>query len=304
MRVKGEHEIYCCGARVRISEHDGVEVLTEPLVKHCPLHRYLYGIKRIDRESVRRSVECKISGFGFCCGSRAFNGEPVVAYGASEMMRVWLEDGLIDCAVVVCEGAGTVVTINGKLVQGIGARLTGIIKTSPIQEVIECVKAAGGLVLDEATARINQVEGVKRAVNLGFERVAVSVAGFQARAISAVRHLEDDASVDALIFSVCNTCVGKTEVQYIAKADIVCASASKMLRENIGAEALLQLGVTIPVYALTEKGKRLVLAYLAKFEDKLVVFRTGKLPYLVERRGPRLRDPDTDHRKVQAINTG
>ena len=298
MCIKGEHEIYCCGAHVRISEHSGVEVLSEPLVEYCPLHKSLYGTKRIDRESVRRSVESKISGFGFCCGSRVFNAEPIVAYGASEMIRVWLEDGLIDCAVVVCEGAGTVVTANGKLVQCIGARLTGIIRTSPIREVIERVEAAGGVVLDKATARIDQVEGVKSAVDLGFKRVAVSVAGFQAKAISAVRHLEAHASVDALIFSVCNTCVGKAHVKHISKADIVCASASKMLRENMGAEALLQLGVTIPVYALTEKGKRLVLAYLAEFEDRLVVFRTGKLPYLAKRRGPRLRDFNADDKKV------
>ncbi|MDI6847985.1 MAG: DUF2099 family protein, partial [Candidatus Bathyarchaeia archaeon] len=78
-------------------------------------------------------------------------------------------------------------------------------------------------------------------------------------------------------------------VKHIAKADVVCASASKILRTKIGNKALLQLGVTIPVYALTEKGKRLVLAYLAEFKDKLVVFRTGRLPYLVESRGPRLK---------------
>ena len=102
MCVKGEHEIYCCGARVRISERGGVEVLSEPLVEYCPLHEALYGTKCIDRESVRKSVESKIAGFGFCCGTRVFNAEPIVAYGASEMMHVWLEEGLIYCAVVVC----------------------------------------------------------------------------------------------------------------------------------------------------------------------------------------------------------
>jgi len=49
------------------------------------------------------------------------------------------------------------------------------------------------------------------------------------------------------------------------------------------------LGVTIPVYAVTERGKRLVLAYLAEFKDRLVIFRTGKLPYEVEGKGPRLK---------------
>jgi putative methanogenesis marker protein 8 len=288
MCVKGEHEIYCCGARVRISEK-GVEVLTEPLVECCPLHEVLYGTKHIDAETVRKTVKMKISGFGFCCGNRAFKAEAVVAYGASEMMRVWLEKRLVDCAVVVCEGAGTVITANDRLVQGIGARLTGIIRTSPIHEVIERIEADGGTVLDKATARISQLDGVKRAFNLGFRHVAVSVAGFQANAISEIRDFVSDADLDVLIFSVCNTCVDKTDVEHIAKADVACASASKMVRREIGSKALLQLGVTIPVYALTEKSKRLVLAYLSAFKDRLVVFRTGRLPYLAKDKGPRLR---------------
>ena len=288
MRVKGEHEIYCCGARVRISEK-GIEVLSEPLVEYCPLHEALYRTKHIDAEAVRKTMEMKIAGFGFCCRNRVFDAEPIVAYGASEMMRVWLEKELVDCAVIVCEGAGTVITANGKLVQSIGARLTGIIKTSPIREVVERIEADGGVVLDKAGARIDQFEGVKQAFELGFKRVAVSVAGFQAKAISEIRDFETEAGLDVLVFSVCNTCVGKTDVKHIAKADVACASASKILRRKIGNKALLQLGVTIPVYALTEKGKRLVLAYLAEFKDRLVVFRTGRLPYQVEGRGPRLK---------------
>jgi putative methanogenesis marker protein 8 len=285
MRVKGEHEIYCCGARVRISER-GIKVLTEPLIEYCPLHEAMYGTKRIDADSVRKSVEMKIAGYGFCCGNRLFDAEQIVAYGASEMMHVWLEKRLIDCAVVVCEGAGTVITANGKLVQEIGARLTGIIKTSPISETIERIEADGSFILHKVSARIDQVEGVKHALNLGFKRVAVSVAGFQAKAISEIRKIE----AGVLVFSVCNTCVGNADVMHIANADIVCASASRILRAKIGKKALLQLGVTIPVYALTEKGKRLVLEYLAEFKDKLVAFRTSKLPYALESKGPRLKE--------------
>lgn len=288
MHVKGEHEIYCCGARVRISQK-GVEVLTKPTVDYCPLHESLYGTKKIDAESVRKSVEKKVAGFGFCCGDRAFAGEPLVAYGASEMMQVWLDKGLIDCAVVVCEGAGTVIVTKGELVQAIGARLTGIIKTSPISEVIERVEASGGTVLDKTTARIDQVEGVKRAFDLGFKRIAVSVAGFQAKAISKIREFETSSKTDVLVFSVCNTCVGRSAVKHIAKADIACASASKILRTEIGNKAQMQLGMTIPVYTLTDKGKRLVLAYLTEFSYKLVIFRTGKLPYQAENKGPKLK---------------
>jgi len=94
MCVKGKHEIYCCGARVRISEN-GIEVLTESLVEYCPLSEALYGTKHIDAEAVRKTVEIKMSRFGLCCEDHAFKAEPVVAYGASEMIHVWLEKGLI-----------------------------------------------------------------------------------------------------------------------------------------------------------------------------------------------------------------
>jgi putative methanogenesis marker protein 8 len=288
MNVKGVHEIYCCGARVRISEN-GIEILSEPLIEYCPLHEALYGTKKIDVDAVRKTVKMKVAGFGFCCANRLFDSESVVAYGASEMMQVWLEKKLIDCAVVVCEGAGTVITANGKLVQSIGARLTGIIKTSLIKEIIAHIEENGGTILDKANAQIDQVEGVKRAFKLGFKRIAVSIAGFQAKAISEIRKFEEKTKADVLIFSVCNTCVKEEDAKNIAKADVACASASEVLRKEIGSKALLQLGVTIPVYALTEKGKNLVLAYLAEFKDKLVVFRTKKLPYQTENRGPKLK---------------
>jgi len=291
MKVKGEHEIYCCGARVQISEK-GIKLLTQPTVEYCPLHEALYGTKKIDAEAVRKTIEKKISGYGFCCENRLLKAEPVVAYGASEMMQVWLEKSLIDCAVIVCEGAGTVITSNGELVQAIGAKLTGIVRTSPIKSTIERIETLGGKVLDVKSARIDQVEGVKKAFNMGFKRIAVTVAGFQAETISKIRHFEEKAKADVLVFSVCNTCVDDSAVSHIAKADIACASASKILREKVATKALMQLGVTIPVYVLTDKGKRLVLAYLSEFSEKLVVFKTNKLPYNIEGKGPRLKPPD------------
>jgi len=285
----GTHEIYCCGSRVRVSP-TGVSALTEPVVKYCPLHESLYGTKKISAGAVKKSVERKIAGHGFCCRNRRFDADPMVAYGASEMMSVWLDKGLIDCAVVVCEGAGTVITTNSKLVQGIGARLTGIIRTSPIQEVVEKIKQNGDVVLDEASARIDQVEGVKRAFAMGFRRVAVTVASFHAKAISQIRNLQDIAKTEVVIFSVCNTLAKRGDVKQIAKADIACASASTILRKEIGSKALLQVGMTIPVYALTQRGKELVLAYLAAFKSRLVVFRTSKLPYHARGKGPKLKN--------------
>ena len=86
--------------------------------------------------------------------------------------------GLLDCAVIVYEDTGTVITEKGKLVQSIGVRLTGIIKTSPIAETIEHVEEENGTISDKLGAVIDQVEGARRTFELGFENVAVRVAGF------------------------------------------------------------------------------------------------------------------------------
>jgi len=279
--------IQCCGARVRICG-EKVEVLNEPRIHHCPLHESLYGVKVVDKEAVKKTVETKMQTHGFCCRHRVFDDAIVVAYGASEVIKTCMETKLLDCAVVVCEGAGTVITSNPSLVQGIGAHLTGVIKTSPISETIKHIKKNNGSMLDSSTARIDQAEGVKKAAEMGFKKIAVTVAGFQAEQITTVRMLEKKLGVEATVFSVCNTCATKKDVRHIADADIVTASASKTIREQIGSKALMQVGVTIPVFAITERGKKTMLTYLESFNDKIVAFRTH-LPYLVEERGPTLK---------------
>jgi len=278
--------IQCCGARVQVCG-ERVEVLSEPRIQHCPLHESLYGLKIIDKESVKKTVEPKMQMYGFCCRHRVFDDTIVVPYGASEIIKTCMETKLLDCAVVACEGAGTIITSNPSLVQGIGAHLTGIIETSPIPEIIQHIEGNGGSVLDSAAAKINQAEGVKKACEMGVKRIAVTVAGFHAEQITRVRMLEK-LGVDTTIFSVCNTCTTQKDMRHIQNADIITASASKIIREQIGPKALMQLGVTIPVFAITERGKKTMLAYLSRFNDKIVAFRTH-LPYLVERRGSTLK---------------
>jgi len=280
------HEIQCCGARVKICG-DKVEVISEPRILHCPLDEALYGFESIDKEVVKKKVEANMRTYGFCRQHRIFDDSIVVPYGASEMIKVCMDQGMIQCAVTVCEGAGTVIAWNPSLVQGIGARLTGIVKTSPIQEIIQHIEANGGGVLDSTSAKIDQVEGVKKAVRLGFEKIAVTVASFQAKEIAKIREIEKKEGLNVTIYSVCNTCATEKDANHIMNADLVCASASRILRERVGPKAIMQIGVTIPIFALTEQGKEMVLSYLSKFTDKIVIFRSS-LPYLVEGRGPTL----------------
>lgn len=288
--VSGEHEFYCCGARVLLRRGE-VRILSEPRVAYCPLLESLYGIREIDFEAVKQVVKMKVKNLGFCCERRIFDPSMVVPYGGSEIISTCIENNLIECGITVCEGAGTVITANPKLVQEIGARLTGIIRTSPVRGIIEYIKGRGGIILDEESARISQEEGVFRAAEMGYRRIAVTVAGFNAFSMRKIRQIERERGLEVAIFSVCNTCASKEDAEVIAsEADVVCASASQIIREVVGPGALMQLGITIPVFALTRLGKKLLLSYLNRFEDKIVVFRTANLPYIVEHKGPKLRE--------------
>ncbi|MDH5689380.1 MAG: DUF2099 family protein, partial [Candidatus Bathyarchaeota archaeon] len=243
----GDHEVYCCGARVLIKDGK-VTVLSEPRVMYCPLHGAMYGTEEIDKESVKRSVEAKIKNLGFCCEQRIFDNSLVVPYGTSEIVCTCMKMGMLDCAVTVCEGAGTVISITPDLVQEMGARLTGIVRTSPIRSIIEHIKDNGGFILDESSARIDQAEGVAKAAELGYRRIAVTVTSFKSDSIEGIREVEKDKGIEATVFSVCNTCVGEADVDRIlAGADVVCASASRLIREKIGAKSNMQLGVAIPL---------------------------------------------------------
>ena len=119
--------------------------------------------------------------------------------------------------------------------------------------------------------------------------MAVTVASFLSESMERIRRIEEEKGIRVAIFSVCNTCASRKDAERILSyADIVCASASRLIRKKVAPKALMQLGVTIPVFALTEFGKNLILAYLEKFKDKLVIFRTSKLPYQVEGKEPKI----------------
>ncbi len=160
------HELLCRGARVRVRGCK-VEVITDPAVVSCPYVRAVYGIEIADREAVRKIVERKIEEYGHFCPHRSLKSDRIIPFGSSEMISTVMGE-ILDAAVVVCDGAGTVITGNPELLQGIGAAMTGLIKTTPIPEVVRRIEDMGGKVLDPP--RIDQVEGVRRAFQEGLGR--------------------------------------------------------------------------------------------------------------------------------------
>lgn len=278
------HLIICCGARVEVVDSK-VTVLDEPLTKRCPLQTIAYGYDVIDREVVKKKIEMKISKLGFASKDRIFITEPRVPYGASEIIMSCLEDGLFECAVTVCEGSGTVLASSPELVQMIGAFLSGIVETTPVPDIIEKLKENGGIILDENRATIDQVRGVELAARRGYKRVAVTVAGFRSWEVPRIRGVEKKHGIDVTIFSVCTTRCEPADLENLMLSDLLWGCNSKLVREEIAPKATFQLGVSIPVFALTERGKRALLAHLMKVREPLVAFR-ARIPYLVPGRSP------------------
>ncbi|MEM2027748.1 MAG: DUF2099 family protein [Candidatus Bathyarchaeia archaeon] len=257
------HVTRMCCALIAVSNGRIIK-MQEPRLKYCPFYKRLYELGFTDtRELVLREVERKISELGYFTARReVYRTDVTVTFGASEMMMYALKRGAIDAAVVVCDGAGTVITSNPSLVQGIGAQMNGLFHTSPIKEVIDKIRLAGGHVLSPETAKIDQLEGLKKAIEMGYRRIAVTVNGFAGEPLGELRRVEREANVSVVSLIVCTTGVGRERAEEAAEhADIVWGCASKHIRETVGGKAIIQLGVRIPVFVLTRRGIGFVDSY-------------------------------------------
>jgi putative methanogenesis marker protein 8 len=275
-----------------VVSHGKVIRVTDPTMTHCPLARLFYReyMDRVPLDDIEkmkgliaRAMEDKIARFGLFTGRRELVRNRIeVPYGASEMMMYALRKGAIDAAVVVCDGAGTVITDRPEVVQGIGARMNGLFHTTPIPGIVEELRAMGSTVVFE-NAAIGQIEGAREAVHRGYRTIAVTVNSFTDERPAALRGIEHDSleiardlptaehdlpaverAGGARIVSlmVCATGAGEGRLREIARdADLVWSCGSRELREIVGRKAVLQITTRIPVFALTEKGLDFAAAY-------------------------------------------
>lgn len=280
-----EHLLEMAKARVRVKDGK-IEVLTEPLIGCCPLRRDLYGIEKESRESVERVLQSHIQELGMYGPQRILElQEKPVSFGASEILADAMAEGLVDAAVVVCEGAGTVVAARPDVLQAVGAHMTGLIETEPISEIQEGLERRGCLLLDRQ-ATVDQVQGFEKAVAAGFQKIAVTVAGTNASDAAALRELGEKLEARPFLLAVHTTGISEAEATALAKScDLVWSCASKAVRDVVGKIARLQMGISIPVFALTHEGKRLLLNRALHFAGPLVMHRAG-LPLAPEGKQP------------------
>jgi putative methanogenesis marker protein 8 len=261
-----------------VVEDGQIVSISEPRTRHCPLRDGLYGHPQETVETVRESVERHIRDWGMFTAERIIRTtEYPVSFGVSEILASGISSGIIDAVVCVCEGAGSVVSDDPAVVQGIGAHMTGLVETTPEAPIIAKLEEAGAHVVSK-DASMDQLEGYRRAKSLGYERVGITVSGRSSRQGIEIRN-EAGGAVCA-IASIHNSGMSRGDAQRVASScDIVTSCASRWAREVVAPRAVMQLGLRIPVLILTQLGKRLALSRLEGFGEPLIV-GSGTIPRL------------------------
>jgi len=264
---KDAHIIRFFSSYVLICDGKAVEV-TDPYLAYCPLAGVLYkGINSVQgvnslKQFIEDSINKKTDKFKHFSHLRELKRTDIaVPYGASEILMYGLKEKTIDAACVVCDGCGTVVVDKPEIAQGIGARMNGLFFTSPIAGIIERLEASGSRVLSP-DADIDQVKGVKKAVSLGYKKIAVTVNASMDGSFKRLRELEKKAGISLIILAVCTTGISPKRVRHICGySDMVWSCASNEVRKTAGRKAILQLSTKIPVFVLSAKGLDLIKAY-------------------------------------------
>lgn len=247
-------------AGVLVAVSGGRTVLNEPAAPSpCPLARRMGG------ERVASYLEQKVKRWGmFTPARRLLHHSTSVPFGASEMLMRAVRRGVLDGAVVACDGIGTFASRSPELVQGTGARMNGLFHTTVYPEVVGRAASLGALLPEELSGKPDPAAGLRVAASAGLRRVGITVAGNQADLIGSLRERAEGLGVEAVLLSVCNSGLSPGESMAAAKADIIwgCAAGPQLLRAVRG-RIRLQLGVISPVFALTQAGVRLVRASIS-----------------------------------------
>jgi len=256
----------------RIVIEDGKVIETgEPRVKYCPLFKKYRNIDEFNDSTIRENMEFRISHFGMCTPSRQVRMKDFLSFGISELLSMALARKILDAAVIVADGTGTCVLDDPEIVQGLGGRISGIVETEPIKEVVDAVGRER--LLDPETAAIDQFAGVSKAFGMRCGKVGVTIT----KAYDA-ELIRNAFGSNVAIFAVHTTGTSMADAEKMFDTcDVITACASECLRKVAKDRALIQAGTRIPVYGATEFGKEIILAKLNEL---------GKAPATGEEESP------------------
>jgi len=248
---KDRHVMEILGLSRVVVENGVVVEVSEPRVEFCPLFFKSRGIEKLTKESIRENVEFRIRDFGIFTERRQMRMKDYLSFGISELMSMCVSNGTLDCAVCVCDGSGTAIVDDPELVQGIGGRISGMVETTPLQNVIKAI--GRDRVLDPETARIDQVAGARKAWDMGYHRIGVTVVKGNEAAL-----LRKEFGERVVLFAVHTSGATEEDARMLfANCDLATACASKHMWELGKKLGAMQVGNKVPVFAITPLGKEI-----------------------------------------------
>lgn len=266
--MQDRHVIETLGkVKVVIENGEIVEVGSSEM-KYCPMFHAMHGVEELNEEFIRKNINFRIEDFGMCTPQRVIEMDDAVTVGISEILKTNMEKGNIDCVVGACDGAGTLLMTNPRVVQGVGGRVSGLVSTTPIPEVIQNLEEKGSVVLDPETAELNQLEGLKLALEKGYKNIAITI--LPSPMVEEIRNYPVDDDVNVYIFVAHTTGAKCDEVKMLFEnADIVTACASKAISDYADEHKPYYYGVKVPIFCASEDGRRLLDVRLEKINKPL-----------------------------------
>lgn len=250
--VKDRHVIETLGKAEVVIENGEITHIGEPMVDYCPIYKKLHDADLLSKDYIKWNIEKRIKEFGMCTPDRVLQMDDVLSFGISEILKTNTELGLLDCVVGVLEGCGTILITDPDTIQGVGGRVSALVSTTPIPEVIE--KIGHENILNPETCELNQLEGLKLAIRKGYKNIAITI--LPCEMIQEIRELEIPDDVNVYIFVAHTTDVSLNDAEIAFKyADVITACASKTVRKLASEKEVYYSGSKVPIFAVTQKGR-------------------------------------------------
>lgn len=253
--TKDKHVIEALSSKITI-ENGQITDVSKPKIENCPIFERGHGIEKITTENVKKNIEFRIKHFGYCSKDRVVTQEDtLVAVGISEILSTNLRKKTIDVVVGACDGVGTLLITKPEIAEGVGGRVSALVSTTPIPEVIEKVGLENVLFPD--TAELDPIEGIKLAIEKGYKNIAITLlAGPLIKEIAEMEVLED---VNLYLLIAHTTGVSREQAEECFEyGDIITACASKHIRQVAEEKNAPFYGKIVSIYAGTEMGRELL----------------------------------------------
>ena len=253
--MNDKHVIEALGKAEVVIENGKITYIGEPVVDYCSIFDNGQHDGDLTKEFIKSNINKRIEEFGMCTPQRSFDVEDTMSFGTSETLKTNMINGNVDCVVGACEGVGTLLIDDADLVQGVGGRVSALISTTPIDEVIDNVGRDN--VLNPETAELNPLKGLEMAIERGYKNIAITI--IPTEMVRDLRQYPKPENVNIFIFVAHTTNVSQKEAEMLFDyADVISGCSSINIRETAEERKPYYAGKKVPLYAVTENGRKLL----------------------------------------------